>query len=85
MKAYNSRLDLFGRIYNQTGSFQDHDGNVYLVFERRRFKIFRERVILRRELLEEAPLHPETHTLHLYPPTLRSPLRPSTSQNSRIS
>jgi hypothetical protein len=70
MKAYNSRLDLFGRIYNQTGSFQDHDGNVHLVFERRRFKLFRERVILRRELLEEKESELPGSTLYI--PKLKS-------------
>jgi hypothetical protein len=73
MKAYNSRLDLFGRIYNQTGSFQDHDGNIYLVFERRRFKIFRERVILRRELLEEK--ESELPGSILYIPKLKNKLK----------
>jgi hypothetical protein len=28
-----SLLDWFGKIYRQTGSFKDQDGNVYLVFQ----------------------------------------------------
>jgi hypothetical protein len=74
LKEYEgSLLDLFGRLYRQTGSFQDQDGNVYLVFERRRFKIFRERVILRRELLEEK--ESELPGSILYIPKLKSKLK----------
>jgi hypothetical protein len=60
-------------LYRQIGSFQDQDGNVYLVFERRRFKLFRERVILRRELLEKK----ESELLGsiLYVPKLKNKLK----------
>ncbi len=70
MKNYTSRLDLFGRVYDQVGSFRDQDGSVYLVFERRRFKLFRERIILRRELLEETRSS-EFPSSTLYTPKLK--------------
>jgi hypothetical protein len=73
LKEYSSLLDLFGRLYRQTGSFQDQDGNVYLVFERRRLKLFRERVILRRELLEEKESKLSGSTLYI--PKLKNKLK----------
>ncbi|MCR6692781.1 MAG: hypothetical protein MRT15_10340 [archaeon YNP-LCB-003-016] len=74
LKEYeDSLLDLFGRFYRQIGSFQDQDGNVYLVFERRRFKLFRERVILRRELLEEKESKLPGSTLYI--PKLKNKLK----------
>jgi hypothetical protein len=47
-----SLLDWFGKIYRQTGSFKDQDGNVYLIFERSRFWFFKERIVLRTDWLE---------------------------------
>jgi hypothetical protein len=47
-----SFLNWFGKLYRQIESFQDQNGNIYLVFERSRFKFFKERIVLRRDWLE---------------------------------
>jgi hypothetical protein len=67
-ECQGSLLDWFGKLYRQAGSLRDQDGNVYLVFERSRLKLFKERIVLRMDWLEPKVLG---HLGTIYAPRLK--------------